>query len=77
MQKKQDRDDKPQKSRAERLIELFKSLEGRKNVFRNKEKKGIPDGFGWRESEREYQKNQQEWLKQVEEKKRGKTDNKT
>ena len=73
MQKKQDQDDKPQKSRAERLIVLFKSLEGRRNVFRNKEKKGIPDGFGWRESEREYQKNQQEWLEQVEEKKRKKT----
>ncbi|GEM_PF-3565454 len=70
-EKDESKENKSSQSRVERLIELFKSLEGRQNVFRNRTKKGIPEGFGWRESEEEYQKTQQEWLRQVEEKNSG------
>mgnify|MGYP000255788441 CR=1 FL=1 len=64
--------ERPSKSKIERLIELFRSLEGRENVFINKKRSGgIPEGFGWQETEEEYQKAQQEWLRQVEKEKKG------
>ncbi|MFW6415650.1 MAG: hypothetical protein ACOCZ2_04960 [Thermodesulfobacteriota bacterium] len=75
MEKDGPKDAKTGQSWVQRLIQLFRSLEGRKNVFGKRKDKGVPQGFGWRESEEEYQERQEEWLRQVEEKKRQKKDN--
>ncbi len=63
---------RPRQDWVESLIEMFKSLEGRKNVIINKNKNIRPQELGWQETEEEYQKAQGRWLQEVEEKKRSK-----
>lgn len=55
--------DKGERERfVRRLKELFCSLDGGR---RDPEKRGggVPDGFGWTETEAEYQRAQAEWLR--------------
>jgi hypothetical protein len=49
----------------ERLIRLFRSL-GRSCNSPQKRFNGIPEDFGWKETEAEYQERQSKWLAEVE-----------
>jgi len=49
----------------EALKRVFRSLQNRPGVMVREERDRMPDGFGWQETEDEYQQAQSEWLEQV------------
>ncbi len=55
----------------QKLINLFQSLGKERKVLRKKFDQ-IPQDFGWKETEEDYQKAQAKWLAEVEERKRQK-----